>query len=72
VGKLLIFLGVFLIVLGTLMVVLPRFDLPLGNLPGDIRIKKDNFEFYFPLMSSLLLSLLLTVVLNLILLLFRK
>ncbi len=72
VGKVLIFLGIFLIVLGSLMVLLPKLNLPLGNLPGDIKIKKENFEFYFPLMSSLLVSLLLTVILNLIFLLMRK
>ncbi len=72
VGKLLIYLGLFLIVLGTLMVFLPKLNLPLGNLPGDIKLKKDNFEVYIPIASSLLISLLLTVVLNLLFLLFSK
>ena len=72
VGKLLIYLGLFLIVLGTLMVVLPKLNIPFGNLPGDIKLKKDNFEVYIPIASSLLISLLLTVVLNLLFLFFSK
>jgi uncharacterized membrane protein YwzB len=31
--------------------------LRLGNLPGDIVIKKNNFTFYFPIMTSLIISL---------------
>jgi heme/copper-type cytochrome/quinol oxidase subunit 2 len=71
-GKVLIFLGIFLLVLGTLMVLLPKFNLPLGNLPGDIKIEKENFVFYFPLASSILVSVILTVVLNLIFLLLGR
>ena len=40
----------------------------LGRLPGDILIKRENFTFYFPLTTSILLS----VVLSLLLLLFRR
>jgi hypothetical protein len=72
VGKLLIFIGIFFVVLGTLMVFLPKLNLPLGNLPGDIKIKGKDFVFYFPLASSLLISLILTLLLNLIFLLFGK
>ncbi|MCJ7839919.1 DUF2905 domain-containing protein [Lederbergia sp. NSJ-179] len=38
----------------------------IGRLPGDIVIKKENFTFYFPVVTSILLSVLLTVVLYLI------
>ena len=38
-----------------------------GNLPGDIRIKKENFSFYFPITTMLLVS----VLINLIIRLFR-
>src|SRR4030095_4339640 len=37
----------------------------IGRLPGDFRIQRDGFSFYFPLATSLLLSILLTVLLNL-------
>ena len=39
----------------------------IGNLPGDIRIEKENFRFYFPITTMILLSL----AINLILRLFR-
>ena len=35
----------------------------LGRLPGDIRIERENFRFYFPLVTCLLLSLVLSLVL---------
>ena len=38
----------------------------LGRLPGDIRIEKDNFRFYFPLVTCLLLILVLSLLLWLI------
>ena len=36
----------------------------LGRLPGDILVRKGNFTFYFPLLTSILLSLLLTAILS--------
>ena len=71
-GKVLIFLGVFLIVFGILTVVLSKFPLPFGNLPGDIKIERDNFTIYIPIASSIVLSLILTGLLNFILLLLNK
>jgi len=38
----------------------------LGKLPGDVHIKKDNFEFYFPITTSVLVSVVLSFVLWLI------
>ncbi|MBC7224595.1 MAG: DUF2905 domain-containing protein, partial [Anaerolineae bacterium] len=39
----------------------------LGRLPGDIRIEREGFSCYFPIVTMLVLSLLLTVVLNVVL-----
>lgn len=64
-GKALIALGLLLVALGAVLWVGPKVPL-LGRLPGDIVIKRDNFTFYFPLTTMLLLSLLLTLVLNLL------
>ncbi|EQA63732.1 DUF2905 domain-containing protein [Leptospira alexanderi] len=38
----------------------------LGKLPGDIRIEKENFRFYFPLTTSILASILISLILFLI------
>jgi hypothetical protein len=64
-GKMVLLGGLFLVVLGLLMMAAGKF-FSLGRLPGDIFIQKGNFSFYFPLATSIILSLVLTVVLNLI------
>jgi len=64
--------GLLLFLIGGGVYLAARFGLPLGRLPGDIRIKGQNFRFYFPLATSLLLSLVLTVLLNLIARLWKK
>lgn len=62
-GKALVALGVLLVVLGAALWLGTKVPF-LGRLPGDIVIKRDNFTFYFPLTTMLLLSLLLTLALN--------
>lgn len=64
--------GALLFLLGGGLYLAAKFGLPLGRLPGDIRIEGENFRFYFPLATSLLISLALTVLLNLIARLWRK
>ncbi len=71
IGKLLIFMGLILVVVGALLLLFGKV-LPLGKLPGDIYIKKDNFTVYIPITSAILLSVLLTLLLNLIFLLFKR
>ncbi len=67
-GKFLILLGIIIIVFGLILTLVPKIPY-LGKLPGDIYIKKDNFVFYFPLGTSILISIFLTLLLNLL---FRK
>lgn len=61
-GKTLIVIGLIIIVLGAILVFAGKVPW-LGRLPGDITIKKENFTFYFPLATSILLSLLLSFIL---------
>ena len=61
-GKLLIIVGVLLIVAGGLWLWAGKLPL-LGRLPGDLRIERENFSFYFPLGTCLLISLILSFVL---------
>ena len=60
-GRTLIFLGIALVVIGLLITFVGRFT-PLGRLPGDIVVRRPNFTFYFPVVTSILLSLVLTLV----------
>ena len=60
-GRSLIIIGVVLVVIGLIITFAPRLPW-LGKLPGDILIKKENFSFYFPLASCILISLILSFV----------
>jgi hypothetical protein len=64
-GKLLLGLGGVLLLIGALLVFagrIPGLGM-LGRLPGDIYIKRENFSFYFPLTTSILVSIILSLVL---------
>ena len=65
-GKIIVALGVTLIVIGGLVWVLGKTDLPLGRLPGDIRIEGEKGSCYAPLVTMILLSVVLTIVLNIV------
>lgn len=71
IGKMLIVLGVVLVGVGLLVTFFDKIPF-LGKLPGDIHIKRENFQFYFPIVTSTFLSLLLTLVLWIISLLNKK
>lgn len=62
-GRTLIVLGIVLVIVGVLVSLGDRLPFKLGRLPGDIRIERENFRFYFPLATSILVSLLLTLIL---------
>ncbi len=67
VGKMLILMGLFVLLLGLVMTFAPRLRIPfLGRLPGDIRIEREGFRFYFPIVTCILLSIILTLLLNVI------
>jgi len=60
-GKILIVAGIALVLAG--LAVTFRVQIPwVGRLPGDIWIKKENFSFYFPLTTSILVSIVLTFI----------
>ena len=57
-GRVLILVGLAIAAIGVLVSV----GLPLGRLPGDIAVKRDNFSFYFPITTSIILSIILTLI----------
>ncbi len=61
-GKYLILIGFVLILLGLFINLAPKIPY-VGKLPGDIYYKKDNFVFYFPLTSSIIVSIILSLLL---------
>ena len=64
--------GLILFLLGGGLYLATKFGIPLGRLPGDIRIEGENGSFYFPVTTSILVSVVLTIVLNVIMRLFKK
>lgn len=58
--KLLILLGVALLLIGLTWPWLA--NLPLGRLPGDIVVERENFRFYFPITTLVLISAVLSAV----------
>ena len=60
-GKLLVITGVVLALLGALLMFGPKLPFRLGRLPLDFRYQRDNFSFYFPLGTSILLSIVLSL-----------
>ncbi len=66
-AKFIIFAGIMLILVGALVGLLGKIP-GAGKLPGDIMIKKENFSFYFPLTTCILLS----IVVSLIMYFFRR
>ncbi|WP_374029367.1 DUF2905 domain-containing protein [Bdellovibrio bacteriovorus] len=68
IAKVLVLIGIVFILVGIAWHFGWIQSLRLGRLPGDIRIEKENFKFYFPLTTCLLIS----AVIGLISWLFKK
>ena len=72
IARYLIIGGIVMVLIGGGMYLAVKFGIPLGRLPGDIRIEGENGSFYFPLATSILISVILSILLNLISKLFGK
>ncbi|WP_100371966.1 DUF2905 domain-containing protein [Bacillus sp. FJAT-45037] len=64
VSKILIGVGVLIVIVGLLWPIISKT--PIGRLPGDILIKRENSTFYFPLMTSIVISIVVSLLLLLI------
>ncbi len=62
-GKALLLFGAVMAAVGALLLLGPRLPWRLGRLPGDIVVRRNNFTFYFPLVTSLALSVVLSLLL---------
>jgi hypothetical protein len=60
--KALIIAGLIIAAIGVILTLAGKIPW-LGRLPGDIYIKRENFTFYFPLATSILISLVLSLIL---------
>lgn len=64
-GKYIILAGLLIVVIGVLIYFFHDKFNWIGRLPGDIRVEKENFRFYFPITSMIIASILLTVIIRL-------
>lgn len=58
-GKILIIIGLIIVLIGLLIIF--KVPIPFGQLPGDIAVKGEHVQFYFPITTSILLSLFLSL-----------
>jgi hypothetical protein len=64
-GKLLIIAGIVLVVVGFIFLFFNKIPF-LGKLPGDILVKRENFTFYFPVVTSIIISILFSIIIYII------
>ncbi|MCE5269321.1 MAG: DUF2905 domain-containing protein [Planctomycetaceae bacterium] len=72
VGKYILILGVFLALFGAIVWLIESLGLPLGRLPGDVRMRGENWSLSFPVVTCIIISVALTVLVNLVLWYFRR
>ncbi len=65
-GKWIIIIGIFVVLAGVIIYFFHDRLGWIGRLPGDIRMEKDNFRFYFPITTMIIFSLLLILIIQLI------
>lgn len=65
-GKYIVLIGAGVIILGALIYFFHDRLHWIGRLPGDIRIEKENFRFYFPITTMIIVSVLLTIIIRLV------
>jgi heme/copper-type cytochrome/quinol oxidase subunit 2 len=62
-GKLLLILGGMIVLIGVVLLLAGRFNLPLGRLPGDITYRGKHTVVYFPLATSIIISIVVSLIL---------
>lgn len=67
IGRTLVVVGGIIVAVGLFLIIAEKVNFPLlGKLPGDIHIRRKNFQLYFPVVTCIVLSLILSIVLYLI------
>ena len=65
-GKYIIFIGLLFVVLGIIVYFFHDSFKWFGKLPGNIRIEKKNVNFYFPVVTMIIISIIFTLIINII------
>lgn len=64
IGKTLLYAGLLIAAAGALVILASKTGINLGKLPGDINIRRKNFSFHFPLVSSIIISIIISLIIN--------
>lgn len=65
-GKYILLAGVLIVMVGLLVYFFHDKMQWIGRLPGDIRVERENFRFYFPITTMILFSILISLLIGLI------
>jgi hypothetical protein len=65
-GKWIMIVGAFILLAGIIIYFFHDKLHWIGRLPGDVRVERENFRFYFPITTMILLSLLLSLIMQII------
>ena len=65
-GKYVIVAGIVIVIIGVIVYFFSDRLHWIGRLPGDVRVEKENFRFYFPITTMIIFSVLLTIILQII------
>ena len=65
-GKYIVLIGLAVVFIGGLIYFFHDKMHWIGRLPGDIRVEKENFRFYFPITSMIIFSILLTIIIRVV------
>jgi hypothetical protein len=65
-GKYIILVGIIIVILGIIIYFFSDKLHWIGRLPGDIRVERENFRFYFPITTMIIASILLTIIIQII------
>ena len=63
-GKVLIIIGGFILIIGSIIYLFGNKLTWFGNLPGDIRIERENFKLYFPITTMILISIFISLIMS--------
>jgi magnesium-transporting ATPase (P-type) len=63
-GKYIIIAGIIIIITGIIIYFFHGYFKYFGRLPGDIRFERNNFRFYFPIVTMIVISIILTLLIN--------
>lgn len=59
-SRILVVIGLVFIVIGLLWPIIKKLN--IGRLPGDIIVKNENFTFYFPIVTCIVVSIILSLI----------